>query len=73
MTVGSFQIIRRANELGEDPKALSGRYCQEFLKDMDDLQCLQPTHQPRVTEHMEQIKEMIAKVPTLENLFQNLF
>lgn len=58
------KIIRRANELGEDPKALSGRYCQEFLKDMDDLQCLQPTHQPRVTEHMEQIKEMIAKIMT---------
>ncbi|CAN4121835.1 unnamed protein product [Withania somnifera] len=56
------KIIRRANELGEDPTALSGRYCQEFLKDMDDLQCLQPTHQPRVTEHMEQIKEMIAKI-----------
>ncbi|MCD7470010.1 hypothetical protein HAX54_009568 [Datura stramonium] len=58
------KIIRRANELGEDPTALSGRYCQEFLKDMDDLQCLLPTHQPRVTEHMEQIKEMIAKIMT---------
>ncbi|XP_060214820.1 cysteine--tRNA ligase 2, cytoplasmic-like isoform X2 [Lycium barbarum] len=56
------KIIKRANELGEDPKALSGRYCQEFLKDMDDLHCLQPTHQPRVTDHMEQIKEMIAKI-----------
>ncbi|KAK4358343.1 hypothetical protein RND71_023953 [Anisodus tanguticus] len=58
------KIIKRANELGEDPRALSGRYCQEFLKDMDDLQCLQPTHQPRVTDHMEQIKEMIAKIMT---------
>ncbi|KAK4376442.1 hypothetical protein RND71_002738 [Anisodus tanguticus] len=58
------KIIKRANELGEDPKTLSGRYCQEFLKDMDDLQCLQPTHQPRVTEHMEQIKEMIAEIMT---------
>ncbi|XP_059316941.1 cysteine--tRNA ligase 2, cytoplasmic [Lycium ferocissimum] len=56
------KIIKRANELGEDPKALSGRYCQEFLKDMDDLHCLQPTHQPRVTDHMEQIKDMIAKI-----------
>lgn len=73
VTVGSFQIIRRANECGEDPTALSGRYCEEFLKDMDDLQCLRPTHQPRVTEHMEQIKEMIDKVLTLDNYFQNLF
>ncbi|OIS95691.1 PREDICTED: cysteine--tRNA ligase 2, cytoplasmic [Nicotiana attenuata] len=58
------KIIKRANETGEDPIALSGRFCQEFLKDMDDLQCLLPTHQPRVTDHMEQIKEMIAKIIT---------
>ncbi|KAK6122289.1 hypothetical protein DH2020_043909 [Rehmannia glutinosa] len=56
------KIIRRANELGEDPKALSGRFCQEFLNDMADLQCLLPTHQPRVTDHMEQIKDMIAQI-----------
>ncbi|KAK6146855.1 hypothetical protein DH2020_020724 [Rehmannia glutinosa] len=56
------KIIRRANELGEDPKALSGRFCQEFLNDMADLQCLLPTHQPCVTDHMEQIKDMIAQI-----------
>ncbi|KAI3453046.1 hypothetical protein Pfo_009709 [Paulownia fortunei] len=56
------KIIRRANEVGEDPKALSGRFCQEFLNDMADLQCLLPTHQPRVTDHMEQIKDMIAQI-----------
>ncbi|KAL6577650.1 hypothetical protein OROMI_009978 [Orobanche minor] len=56
------KIIRRANELGEDPIALSGRFCQEFLNDMADLQCLLPTHQPRVTDHMEQIKDMIAQI-----------
>ncbi|XP_019160292.1 PREDICTED: cysteine--tRNA ligase 2, cytoplasmic isoform X1 [Ipomoea nil] len=56
------KIIKRANELGEDPVALSGRFCQEFLNDMIDLQCLMPTNQPRVTEHMDQIKEMIAQI-----------
>ncbi|XP_051146084.1 cysteine--tRNA ligase 2, cytoplasmic-like isoform X2 [Andrographis paniculata] len=56
------KIIRRANELGEDPVELSGRFCQEFLKDMADLHCLLPTHQPRVTEHMDQIKDMIAQI-----------
>ncbi|XP_019160294.1 PREDICTED: cysteine--tRNA ligase 2, cytoplasmic isoform X2 [Ipomoea nil] len=29
---------------------------------MIDLQCLMPTNQPRVTEHMDQIKEMIAQI-----------
>ncbi|KAK4340695.1 hypothetical protein RND71_039196 [Anisodus tanguticus] len=64
--VRSFTDVdyKRAYELGEDPKALSGQYCQEFLKDMDDLRCLQPTHQPCVTDHMEQIKKMIAKIMT---------
>lgn len=57
-----MQIIRRANEVAENPRELSGRFCQEFLNDMADLQCLLPTHQPRVTDHMEQIKDMIAKV-----------
>ncbi|KAL0463562.1 UNVERIFIED_CONTAM: Cysteine--tRNA ligase CPS1, chloroplastic/mitochondrial [Sesamum latifolium] len=56
------KIIRRANEVGEDPKALSGWFCQEFLNDMADLQCLLPTHQPRVTDHMQQIKDMIAQI-----------
>ncbi|XP_028094612.1 cysteine--tRNA ligase, chloroplastic/mitochondrial isoform X3 [Camellia sinensis] len=56
------KIIRRANELGEDPLALSSRYCQEFIDDMVDLQCLPPTHQPRVSEHMDQIRDMIAQI-----------
>lgn len=57
-----IQIIRRANEIGEDPKELSGRFCQEFLNDMTDLQRLIPTHQPRVTDHMDHIKDMITQV-----------
>ncbi|KAL6347417.1 hypothetical protein AAG906_022344 [Vitis piasezkii] len=56
------KIIRRANELGENPLTLSSRFCQEYLDDMTDLQCLTPTHQPRVSDHMEQIKDMITQV-----------
>ncbi|XP_073141030.1 cysteine--tRNA ligase CPS1 homolog, chloroplastic/mitochondrial-like isoform X2 [Henckelia pumila] len=29
---------------------------------MAELHCLVPTHQPRVTEHMQQIKDMIAQI-----------
>ncbi|XAR72334.1 Cysteine--tRNA ligase [Bertholletia excelsa] len=56
------KIIRRANELGEDPLALSGRYCQEFLDDMDDIQCLTPSYQPLVSDHMDQIRDMISQI-----------
>ncbi|XP_011007655.1 PREDICTED: cysteine--tRNA ligase, cytoplasmic-like [Populus euphratica] len=56
------KIIRRANEIGEDPLSLSSRFCEEYLVDMADLQCLIPTHQPRVTDHVEQIKDMITQI-----------
>nr|GEV55236.1 cysteinyl-tRNA synthetase, class Ia family protein [Tanacetum cinerariifolium] len=35
---------------------------KEFLTDMADLQCLPPTVQPPVSDHMDQIKNMIAKI-----------
>ncbi|WCJ26358.1 Cysteine--tRNA ligase [Euphorbia peplus] len=61
------KIINRANEIGEDPLSLSSRFCKEYVSDMETLQCLPPTHQPCVTEHMKQIKDMIAQI--IENDF----
>lgn len=57
-----FQIIKRANELGEDPVALSRRFCEEFQVDMELLRCLSPNVEPRVTDHIPQIIKMISKV-----------
>ncbi|KAJ7544037.1 hypothetical protein O6H91_09G062600 [Diphasiastrum complanatum] len=59
------KIINRARERGEDPFQLSRHFCEEFLVDMDMLQCLPPSAEPRVTEYMKQIVEMIAQI--LEN------
>ncbi|KAJ3682459.1 hypothetical protein LUZ60_015032 [Juncus effusus] len=56
------KIIKRANENGEDPISLSARFSKEFLDDMAVLQCLSPTHEPKVSDHMEQIKDMISKI-----------
>ncbi|PWA93425.1 cysteinyl-tRNA synthetase, class Ia family protein [Artemisia annua] len=56
------KIINRANENQEDPLALSARFCKEFMIDMTDLQCLPPTEQPTVSGHMDQIRDMIAKI-----------
>ncbi|KAF2322696.1 hypothetical protein GH714_028933 [Hevea brasiliensis] len=63
------KIIHKANELGEDPLSLSNRFCEEYLIDMDSLQCLLPTHQPRVTDHMEQIKDMITQLKRMALFF----
>ncbi|RCV17397.1 hypothetical protein SEVIR_3G221900v4 [Setaria viridis] len=56
------KIIRRANERGETVTSLSSRFINEFLLDMTELQCLPPTHEPRVTEHIEHIIELITKI-----------
>ncbi|XP_020213992.1 cysteine--tRNA ligase, chloroplastic/mitochondrial isoform X1 [Cajanus cajan] len=56
------KIIARATELGEDPISLSRRYCEEFCQDMATLNCLPPTVEPKVSEHMPQIIDMIEKI-----------
>ncbi|XP_057727136.1 cysteine--tRNA ligase, chloroplastic/mitochondrial isoform X1 [Arachis stenosperma] len=56
------KIIARANELGEDPISLSQRYCEEFCQDMITLNCLTPSVEPKVSEHMPQIIDMIEKI-----------
>ncbi|KAG2554859.1 hypothetical protein PVAP13_9KG577300, partial [Panicum virgatum] len=55
------KIIRQANEAGETVESLSSRFINEFSLDMDELQCLPPTHEPRVTEHIKHIIELITK------------
>ncbi|KAK1407897.1 hypothetical protein QVD17_39524 [Tagetes erecta] len=59
------KIIARAVQLGEDPISLSRRFCEEFHKDMGYLHCLPPTVEPRVSDHMPQIIDMIKQI--LEN------
>ncbi|XP_073158248.1 LOW QUALITY PROTEIN: cysteine--tRNA ligase, chloroplastic/mitochondrial-like [Henckelia pumila] len=56
------KIIIRANELSEDPIKLSRRYCDEFHLDMTSLNCLPPSVEPRVSEHMSQIIGMIEQI-----------
>jgi cysteinyl-tRNA synthetase len=54
------KIINRAQELGEDPAALAQRLIDEFHRDVRALGLTEPDSEPRVTESMEQIKDMIA-------------
>ncbi|XP_077222995.1 cysteinyl-tRNA synthetase, class Ia family protein isoform X2 [Tasmannia lanceolata] len=56
------KIIARANELGEDPLSLSNKYCNEFHSDMAYLHCLSPSVEPRVSNHMPQIIDMIKQI-----------
>lgn len=56
------KIIARANELGEDPIQLSRRFCEEFNHDMESLHCLPPSVEPRVSDHIPQIIDMIKQI-----------
>ena len=67
-----MQIIGKANELNEDILTVSCRFSQLFLNEMTDLQCLPPTHEPRVSSHMAQIINMINEVITSFTLSQSL-
>ncbi|ESQ40735.1 hypothetical protein EUTSA_v10013284mg [Eutrema salsugineum] len=56
------KVIKKARKDGVDPLDLSNRFCEEYLVDMGALQCLLPTHQPRVSDHMDHIIKMIQKI-----------
>ncbi|OIV90914.1 hypothetical protein TanjilG_16874 [Lupinus angustifolius] len=56
------KIIKRANETGEDPFKLSNRFCDEYDLDMAYLQCERPSREPRVSAHIDEIKDMIIQI-----------
>jgi len=56
------KIIRRAAENGEDWRALAERYTQRLYEDERALGLLQPDAEPRATEHLGDIIDMIGRL-----------
>ncbi|MBT7952158.1 MAG: cysteine--tRNA ligase, partial [Gammaproteobacteria bacterium] len=56
------KIINRANENGEDIDALTTRYIEAMNEDTEALFMLRPDHEPRATEHIDQIIQMIEQL-----------
>jgi cysteinyl-tRNA synthetase len=56
------KIIRRAAEIGMDPKALADKYIEEFYRDMDALHVERASFEPRVTEHIDDIIQLVEKL-----------
>ena len=56
------KIINRAKQLGEDWKSLAERFIGEFYIDMDSLGVLRPTFEPKATEHIKEIQNLIGKL-----------
>ena len=56
------KIIKRAQEEGTDTQIIAERYIEAFYEDMDRLGVARPTHEPRATQF---ISEMIQLIETL--------
>lgn len=56
------KIIKRAQENQEPIEALTSRFIKAMHEDECALKCLPPDQEPRATEHMAKIQELIAKL-----------
>jgi cysteinyl-tRNA synthetase len=56
------KIIQRATEMKMDSKDLADRYIDEFYRDMDALYVERATFEPRVTEHIDDVIQIIEKL-----------
>ena len=56
------KIIKRANEEGVAPKEISERYTREYEEDMASLGVLPPDVAPKVTEHIQDIQDLVRRL-----------
>ncbi|MCX5871262.1 MAG: cysteine--tRNA ligase [Deltaproteobacteria bacterium] len=56
------KIINRAAEQGVSASALAGRFIDEFYVDMDRLGVDRPTLEPRATEHIQEMIDLIGEL-----------
>ena len=56
------KIIAKANDLGRDPFELANQYINQYKANLDGLNVLPATKNPRATEDMPQIIEMISQL-----------
>ena len=56
------KIIRRARENGEPVEALTARYIRAMEEDAAKLGVETPDHEPRATQYVDEMKEMIGRL-----------
>ena len=56
------KIIKRANERGMTSAEISEKYIKEFHNEMDGLNVLRPTIEPKATEHIDDIIAFIEQL-----------
>jgi cysteinyl-tRNA synthetase len=56
------KIIKRAAENGEAPHELAERMFQSYSQDMERLHNVTPDRQPKVSEHLDEIRDLIGRL-----------
>ncbi len=56
------KIIKRANETGQDPLAMSAHFAEAYNRDMARFNVRPPTVEPKVTQHIPQIIAIVQKL-----------
>lgn len=56
------KILERAQKLGEEPTALAARMAALYQEDMTALGCERPTKEPKVSEHLKEIIDIVASL-----------
>jgi len=56
------KIIKRANEIGEDPMALAARFAADYNRDMAAFGVLPPDVEPKVSTHIAEIIALIERL-----------
>ena len=49
------KILERAKQTGEEPLELSRRMADVYQEQMRQVGCQEPTHEPRVSQHLPQV------------------
>ncbi len=56
------KILKRASETGEEPLSLSARMTRVYLEDVRSIFCLEPDHQPKVSDHLPEIVTLVQRI-----------
>jgi len=64
------KIIQRANEQGIDPQELAEKFIGEFWEDFNGLKLKPHSHNPRVTQHMDEIIDMVKSLVDQDKAYE---
>jgi cysteinyl-tRNA synthetase len=56
------KILERSKKNGETPRELSSRMTEVYQQQMRAIGCIDPEHEPRVSDHLPQIYQLIEKL-----------